>query len=122
MGYVSKKPTKLMTPCQRREPANTTVVVMALNTFDDVPIRVFRSTTPRSDAKDWAERLSKSATAVDETVKTLCDRMGWDQHAHGVRRLRLVCFEKGIPTEILADIEIVADRPKPDRIVRYSDV
>lgn len=24
--------------------------------------------------------------------------------------------------EILADIEIVADRPKPDRIVRYSDV
>lgn len=98
------------------------VVVMALGTFNDIPIRVFRSTTPRSDAKDWAERLSKSADAVDETVATLCDRMGWDQHAHGVRRLRLVYFDRGIPTEILADIEIVADRPKPDRIVRYSDV
>ncbi len=98
------------------------VVVMALGTFNDIPIRVFNSKTPRSDARDWAERLSKSADAVDETVATLCDRMGWDQHAHGVRRLRLVCCDRGIPTEILADIEIVADRPKPDRNVRYSDV
>lgn len=120
MGLFGK--TIRITPCQRREPANTMVVVMALGTFDDVPIRVFSSTTPRSDAKQWAERLSKSASAVDETVATLCQRMGWNQHAHGVRRLRLVCFDRGIPTEILADIEIVADRPKPDRIVRYSDV
>lgn len=97
------------------------VVVMALGTFNDIPLRVFSSKTPRSDARDWAERLSKSADAVDETVKTLCDLMNWPV-ATGVRRLRLVCFDRGIPTEILADIEIVADRPKPDRMVRYSDV
>ena len=86
------------------------VVVMAMGTLDDVPVRVFRSTTPRSDARQWAEQLAKSADAVDETVTTLCHRMGWNKHAHGVSRLRLVCFERGIPTEILADIEVINKR------------
>lgn len=122
MGVVIKKPTKRMAPSPRREPSNTTVVVMALGTFDDVPVRVFNSTTPRSDAKQWAEQLAKSASAVDETVKTLCDRMGWNRESHGIRKLRLVCFHQGIPESILFDIDIVGERPNQDRIVRYSDV
>jgi hypothetical protein len=104
------------------EKSNTTVVVMALGTFDDVPIRVFDSRTPRADAKQWAERLATSAAAVEETVATLCGRMGWSRESHGIRRLRLVCFNRGVPESILMDIEVVGDRPTQDRIVRYSDV
>ena len=122
MGVVIKKPTKRMAPSPRREPSSTTVVVMALGTFDDVPVRVFNSTTPRSDAKQWAERLSKSASAVDETVRLLCDRMGWNRDSHGIRKLRIVCFHQGVPESILLDIDIVGERPTQDRIVRYSDV
>ena len=98
------------------------VVVMALGTFDDVPVRVFHSTTPRSDAKQWAERLAQSAAAVDETVRLLCDRMGWNRDSHGIRKLRIVCFHRGVPDSILVDIDVVGDRPTQDRIVRYSDV
>jgi hypothetical protein len=98
------------------------VVVMAMGTLDDVPVRVFRSTTPRSDARQWAEQLAKSADAVDETVTTLCHRMGWNKHAHGVSRLRLVCFERGIPTEILADIEVINKPATPNRVASYSDI
>jgi hypothetical protein len=122
MGVNIKKPTKRMSPSLRREPPNTTVVVMALGTFDDVPVRVFNSTTPRSDAKQWAERLAKSASAVDDTVRLLCDRMGWNRESHGIRKLRIVCFHQGIPESILVDIDVVGDRPTQHRIVRYSDV
>lgn len=114
--------TKKIKPKRRAGPAKTTVVVVAQGTFDDVPVRVFASTTPRADAKQWAERLAASASATDETVRVLCDRMGWNREAHGVRRLRLVCFTNGIPESILADIEIVGDRPKSDRIVQYHDI
>ena len=122
MGVIIKKPTKRLAPSPRREPSNTTVVVMALGTFDDVPVRVFHSTTPRSDAKQWAEQLAKSAAAVDETVRLLCDRMGWNRESHGIRKLRLVCFHQGVPESILLDIDVVGERPTQDRIVRYSDV
>lgn len=114
--------TKKIKPKRRAEPSKTTVVVVAQGIFDDVPVRVFASTTPRADAKQWAERLAASASATDETVRVLCDRMGWNLEAHGVRRLRLVCFTNGIPESILADIEIVGDRPKSDRIVQYHDI
>jgi hypothetical protein len=48
--------------------------------------------------------------------------MGWNKHAHGVSRLRLVCFERGIPTEILADIEVINKPPTPNRVASYSDI
>jgi len=117
-----QKLTTRMKPSVRREPPNTTVVVVAQGMFDDMPLRVFTSATPRADAKEWAGRLSKSATACDETVATLCKRMGWTTDPRPVGNLRLVCCRNGIPESILADFAIAEDRPDPERIVSYDDV
>ena len=117
-----QKPTTRMQPSVRREPPNTTVVVVAQGIFGDVPLRVFTSATPRTEAKDWAERLSKSASAVDDTVVTLCKRMDWKADPRPVRSLRLVCFRNGIPDSILADFAVASDRPEQERIVSYDDV
>lgn len=117
-----QKPTTRMKPSVRREPPNTTVVVVAQGMFDDVPLRVFTGATPRAEAKDWAERLSKSAAAVDDTVATLCKRMGWTTDPRPVGNLRLVCFRNGIPDSILADFAIAVDGSAPERTVSYDDV
>lgn len=117
-----QKSTTRMKPSVRREPPNTTVVVVAQGMFDDVPLRVFAGSTPRAEAKDWAGKLSKSATAVDDTVVTLCKRMDWKADPRPVRSLRLVCFRNGIPDSILADFAIAVDGSAPERTVSYDEV
>lgn len=116
------KATTRMRPSVRREPPNTTVVVVARGMFDDVPLRVFTSATPRAAAKEWAERLSRSGKACDETVATLIARMNWGTDPTPVGSLRLLVCRNGIPESILADYEVQADRPAKERIVSYDDV
>lgn len=117
------KVTTRMKPSVRREPPNTTVVVVAQGMFDDVPLRVFTSATPRADAREWAERLSRSGKACDETVTTLVNRMNWRCNPTPVGNLRLVVCRNGIPETILADYQVLqVDRPAEKRIVNYDDV
>ena len=96
---TKKKPIRSSKPVM-------TAVVMAMGTFDDVPARVFTGPKANQEAIDWATRLSRSMDACDETIRTLCERMGWQREAVGVRKFRVVSMLNGIPYQIVQDIDV----------------
>jgi hypothetical protein len=97
------KPAKKTTG---ESPIGTTVVVVARCSADDVPVRCFDGPTSRHDALKWVKRLARSQDACDETVKTLCDRIGWELASYGVMFFSLVVHQNGIPAEKLEDVFI----------------
>ncbi len=104
MMATSTKRAKPPKRTAKEAPNCTTVVVIARCASDDFPVRCFDGPTARHDALQWVKRLARSQDACNETVKTLCDRIGWELASYGVMFFSLVVHQNGIPAEKLEEV------------------